>query len=142
MSWLNLISGVIIVAIFLTSCSGINAIYPTATITETVTQKVYSELSYFNNYGELSGWLDSIRGEMKNYRQPEYNCVDYSWWLIDRARQDGYFIVFHPINPEQYNNSFTELQLDGGHAITATYINNKTYLIEPQNFEVFPKGDY
>ena len=142
MSWLNLISGVIIVAIFLTSCSGINAIYPTATITETVTQKVYSELSYFNNYGELSGWLDSIRGEMKNYRQPEHNCVDYSWWLINRAKQDGYFIVFHPINPEQYNNSFTELQLDGGHAITATYINNKTYLIEPQNFEVFPKGDY
>ena len=145
---INLIFSLFIMAcLLLTGCGAIIANYPTATTTVTITKAttvtmvVYKDLSYFRDYNELSTWLDGIWDEYKEYREPEYNCVDYSWWLIERARQDGYFIVYHPINPEQYNSSFSKLTIDGGHAITATYIHGKTYLIEPQNLEVYPNGD-
>lgn len=128
----------LICVVMLPACSGITAIYPTVTITETV---YTSELVRFESYQELRTWLDSVYFEMRGARQPDWICQDYSWWLVERASQDGYLMIYHGIRAEQYNNSFTNLQLDGGHAITATYINGLTYLIEPQNFEVFPNGD-
>lgn len=121
-------------------------IEPAITITHTkethTIERIYTgELVRFESYSELRAWLDTVEPEMRAYRSPELKCGDYSWWLIERAMQDGYLIVYHSITAEQYNSSFTNLQLDGAHAITATYINGLTYLIEPQGFEIFPNKE-
>jgi len=112
--------------------------------TETFTRTLYPspcDLRKFGSYGDLTDWLDSIRVEIKEARSPDWNCTNYAWWLVERAMKDGYLMIYHGISAEAYNSSFTDLQLDGAHAITATYINGHTYLIEPQNLEVFPNYD-
>ena len=113
--------------------------HPSVTVTQETTVTKYTQtLNRFENYAELRAWLDGIYLEMREAKQADWNCVDCSWWLIERAQADGYLMVYHGILAEAYNTCFTNLQLDGAHAITATYINGHTYLIEPQNFEVFP----
>lgn len=111
----------------------------TKTISETICVTEYIQiLNQFESYEELSSWLESVKSEMRTARQTDWICQDFSWWLVNRAQKDGFLMIFHGIKPEAYNSCFTNLQLDGAHAITATYINGHTYLIEPQNMEVFP----
>lgn len=112
---------------------------PPETVTTTTTEVIYTGvLKRFSSYEELAYWLASIENEMRAARQPDWTCSNYAWWLVERAQADGYLMVFHPVLAEVYNSSFTDLQLDEAHAITATYISGHTYLIEPQNLEVFP----
>jgi predicted GH43/DUF377 family glycosyl hydrolase len=109
-------------------------------ITVTVTRHIQT-LNRFASYAELRAWLDEVQPEMRAARQPGWNCTNAAWWLVERAQADGWLMVYHGIKAEAYNSVFTNLQLDGAHAITATYINGSTYLIEPTGFEVFPSWE-
>ncbi len=103
-----------------------------------VPKLVYSnDFRYFTSYAELRIWLDSVKTEIRAAVQPDWNCQSYAWWLFERAIEDGYLMAKYGIRAETYNAVF-ERQITGAHAINATFINNHTYLIEPQGLKVFP----
>ena len=96
-----------------------------------------TELERFESYAELEEWLRQIQIELWEDMEPGWVCRDFAWWLFERAIEEGYLMAYHSIRPETYNAVFTR-QISTAHAINATFINGYTYLIEPQDFKVFP----
>jgi len=99
-----------------------------------------NEVNNFESREDLINWLDSIRKDRQAAAQPDWNCIDYAWWLLERGRVDGYLIVYYPISADGYNAMFGMQHLPEGtwHRVCAVYIDGLTYLIEPCNFEVVP----
>ena len=97
---------------------------------ETIVEKtVYTnEVNNFESREQLVNWLASIRQQKQLAAKPDWNCIDYAWWLMEQGRKDGWLIVFYP----KY------LDNDVAHRVCAVYIDGLTYLIEPWIFEVTP----
>lgn len=110
----------------------------TETVTSTTTQTVYTgKLEPFKSYQELRDWLDRIKPELEQAKQIDWICQDYAWWLVERAIDDCKLMIYYSLDPKGYKSLFG-VEVETAHAITGTYINGYTYLIEPQTLQIFP----
>ena len=111
-----------------------------------VTQTIYqdrfiTEIRHFESKTQFYSWYLSVKDKMFADSKPSWLCSDYSWWLVERATNDGYLLSYSQIWNDAYNSIFKWNKfagLDGSHAIVSTPINDFTVYLEPQNGEIFP----
>jgi hypothetical protein len=110
----------------------------TCLTTETAIETVYSgKIEQFKSLNELRDWLDKIEPELESSKKPDWICQDFAWWLVERALRDCKLMTYYSLDAKNYYSLFG-VEIKSAHAITATYIQGYTYLIEPQGLEVFP----